>query len=85
MVKNLNRDLKGETITNAIGKVGMDQDAAVTPKLMNPSMDQGKQVDQARSMGKKLDVMSSTSLRDASGCLLWFANILLSTWYLDTK
>ncbi|GJZ00400.1 hypothetical protein Tco_0517829, partial [Tanacetum coccineum] len=70
MVKNLNRDLEGETITNAIGKVGMDQDGAVTPKLMNPSMDQGKQVGQARSMGKKLDVMSPTSLRDASGCLL---------------
>ncbi|GKG30758.1 hypothetical protein Tco_0423246, partial [Tanacetum coccineum] len=41
MVKNLNRDLEGVIITNEIGKVGMDQDAAVTPKLMNPSMDQG--------------------------------------------
>nr|GEW70802.1 RNA-directed DNA polymerase, eukaryota, nucleotide-binding alpha-beta plait domain protein [Tanacetum cinerariifolium] len=61
MVKNLNRDLEGEIITNAMCKVGMDQDGAVTPKLMNPSMDQGKQVDQARSVGKKLGVMSSTS------------------------
>ncbi|GJR98549.1 muscle M-line assembly protein unc-89-like protein isoform X1 [Tanacetum coccineum] len=73
LVKNPNCDLEGTINTCEIAKV------CVTPKLMNPSTAHGKQVDQERSIiDKKLDVMSSSSLRGASGCLLWFANVVTS-------
>ncbi|PWA43474.1 hypothetical protein CTI12_AA526100 [Artemisia annua] len=81
LVKNLNCDLEGKNtdeIAKVRGKVAMEQDAAVTPTIMNPSMAQGKQVDQARSIAEKLDFASSSSLRGSSGCLLWFANIVTS-------
>lgn len=82
MVKNPNCDLEGKN-TGEIAKVrvkaAMEQDAAaVTPTIMNQSTAQGKQVDQARSIAEKLDLMSSSSLRGANGCLLWFANIVTS-------